>query len=118
VSASARSSACSSETRVLEAQRELRGALAGRDQPLEPAEQRLEVDVPDPRDVAAVCDLVVERDQQQRGRARRHERADDLVRAGRVLDQQNEQRTVADRDPLEPPECGRRALQTGLDLVE
>ena len=50
------------EAAVAEAQRQLRGAVAGGDEPLEPVEQRLEVDVPDPRDVPAVRDRVVQRD--------------------------------------------------------
>ena len=50
------------EARVLAAQRELGGAVSRRDDALEPVEQRLEVDVPDPRDVLAVGDRVVERD--------------------------------------------------------
>ena len=59
---------------------------------LEPVEQRLEVDVPDPRDVAAVGDRVVQRDHGEPRRAALDERADRLVRAGRVLDQQHQQR--------------------------
>jgi hypothetical protein len=49
-------------------------------------EQRLEVDVPDPRHVLAVGDRVVERDDENGGT--RLQRAHDLVRSGRVLDQE------------------------------
>ena len=61
------------------------------------AGEQLEVGVPDPGDVAAVGDLVVEGDPEvdaRRRRARRLEaqRAQHLVRAGRVLDQQDRDR--------------------------
>ena len=81
-------------------------------------EQRLEVDVPDPGDVAAVGDLVVERDDEDARRAAVDERADGLVRAGRVLDQEQEELLVADCDALEAPERGGEALEPGRDVVE
>src|SRR5581483_135558 len=46
------------------------------------------------------------------------ERPDRLVRAGRILDQQEEQALVADLDPLEAPERGREPLQPGHDLLD
>ena len=105
VSASPRSIAASSdgldddarlvEAAVLEAERKLGGALAGDDDRLEPVEQRLEVDVPDPRHVAAVGDRVVQRDDGDAGWAAVDERADDLVRAGRILDQEQQELLAA-----------------------
>ncbi len=50
------------QTAVLEAKRELLGPLTGGHQAPQTHCQRLEIDVPDPRDVAAVGDLVVQRD--------------------------------------------------------
>ena len=97
---------------------ELGGPVAGGDQPLGAAEQRLEVDVPDPRDVLAVRDRVVQRDEQQRGRAALQQRVDDLVRTGGVLDQQHEHRLVARRDALEAAEGGAEALEPVPDLLE
>ena len=94
------------EPAVREAERELGGAAAGRDEPLEPGEQRLEVDVPDPRDVASVGDRVVQRDHATRRRTAVDERAHGLVRAGRVLDQQQQEPLAADGDALEAAERG------------
>ncbi len=51
-----------------------------------------------------------------RGAAGVDERAYGLVRARRILDQQKEQPTVADRDPLEAAEGRRRAPQPGRDV--
>ena len=83
-----------------------------------PAEQRLEVDVPDPRDVLPVGDRVVERDDSDGGRAALEQRPHGLVRAGGVLDQEDQQLLVADRDPLEAAERGAEPLQPGADLLE
>ena len=55
----------------LKRKRQLLGARAAHDELLEGADQRLEVDVPDPRDVAPVRDLVVQRDEQAYRRAAR-----------------------------------------------
>ena len=110
--------ASSFEPAVAEAQRKLRGATAARDERLEPGQQRLEVDVPDPRHVAPVGDLVVERGDEHALRAAVDERANRLVRAGRVLDQEQKDPLVADLDPLEPPERGGEAREPGGDLVE
>ena len=52
--------------------------------------ERLEVDVPDPRHVAAVGDPVVEGDQQRHRRRVGAQRSEHLVGAGRVLDQQQD----------------------------
>ena len=103
---------------VLAAQGELGGAVPRRDDALEAVEQRLEVDVPDPRDVLAVGDRVVERDHGDARRTALDERPDRLVRAGRVLDQQHQQPPLADRDPLEAAERGAEALEPGRDVVE
>ena len=50
-------------------------------------------------DVAPVGGLVVERDHRQRRRASLEQGADALVRAGRVLDEQQQHAPVADLDP-------------------
>src|SRR5262249_61859420 len=58
------------EAAVGETQGKLRGPAAGDDHSVERGEEWLEVDVPDPGDVAAVRDLVVERhDREGRGAA-------------------------------------------------
>ncbi len=88
------------------------------DRPVEPFEQRLEVDVPDPRHVAAVGDRVVQRDDGDARRAAVDERAHDLVRAGRILDQEEQQLLAVDRDALEPAEGGAEAGEPRDDLVE
>ena len=106
------------EAAVLEAERELGRALAGGDDRLEPVEQRLEVDVPDPRHVTAVGDRVVQRDDGDARRAAVDERAHDLVRAGRILDQEEQELLAVDRDALEPAERGAEAREPGGDLVE
>src|SRR5207247_5462080 len=91
---------------------------AAPDQPPEPAEQRVEVDVPDPGHVTAVGDAVVERDEEDRRRPRVDQRPDDLVGAGRVLDQEEQQALAADVDPLETAESWRSRLEPAGDLVE
>src|SRR5262249_1911126 len=83
------------ETAVLRAPCKPPGARRGGAEPLEPVEERLEVDIPDPRDVATVGDLVVEPDDEPGRRAPVDERPDRLVRPRRVLDQQHQQPTVA-----------------------
>ena len=80
-------------------------------------QERLEVDVPDPGDVLPVGDRVVQRDHRVPRRAGREERAHHLVRAGRVLDQQDEERAVADADALRAAERRGEALETALDLL-
>ena len=79
---------------VREAEPELGGALAADDHPLEALGKRLEVDVPDPGHVAPVGDAVVQRDHGHRRSARFEQRPHGLVRPGRVLDQEHEQRLV------------------------
>ena len=106
------------EPAVAEAQRELGGAATARDDRLEPGQERLEVDVPDPRHVAAVRDLVVQRGDEHARRAAVDERPNRLVRAGGVLDQEQKDPLVADLDPLEPPERGGEPREPGGDLVE
>src|SRR5262249_25093426 len=48
----------------------------------------------------------------------RDERPHRLVRAGRILHEQDEHALVADGDPLEAPERGPEPLQSGDDVVE
>ena len=52
------------------------------------------------------------------GRHARLERAHHLVRAGRVLDQEEDDGLAARRDPLEAAERRAEALETGTDVVE
>ena len=97
---------------------ELGGARAGAgDAPDAPGEQ-LEVGVPHPRDVAPVGGPVVEDRQQVELAGLERERAQDLVRAGRVLDQQDRELDVADREPLGATERGLHVAQAGDDRVE
>ena len=106
------------EPGVLEAERELGRAVARDDHALEPVEQRLEVDVPDPRHVLAVRDRVVQRDDGERRGGARDQRPHRLVRARGVLDQEHQQPAAVHLDPLEAPEGGIEALETRDDLVE
>ena len=108
----------SREPGVGESQRELRRPLPARDDALGLSEQRLEVDVPDPRDVPAVGDPVVEGDHERCGHAALFEGSHCLVRAGRVLDQQHQDPLVAGLDPLEPAERSCERAEPGHDLVE
>ena len=121
VSSSPRSSARSSsgttsiasggKPAVLAAQSHLRRPLARDDDPVEPREERLPVDVPDPGDVPAVGDPVVQRHHGELRRAAGDERPNRLVRPGGVLDEQHEQAAPADRDALEAPEGARRTAR-------
>ena len=78
-------------SRVLQPQRKL-----GRTVPLHvatphPSGEQLEVGIPDPRDVAAVGDVVVEHAEQIVLARLQGERAQHLVGASRILDQQDAQ---------------------------
>ncbi len=93
-----------------------------------PGEQ-LEVGVPDPGHVAPVGDVVVEHAEQVVLAGLERERAQHLVGAGRVLDEQDPQlalRSVLvvgaagrrrDRHGLGAPERGPRALEPGTMLA-
>ncbi len=84
--------------------------------------QQLEVGVPDPGDVAAVGDPVVEREPEVERPAGAlgllRERAQDLVRPRRVLDQQDRERALADRDRLDPAEDRLDARERVGDPLE
>ena len=77
--------------------------------------QHLEVGVPDPGDVAAVGDPVVERDPEVERAVLERQRAQHLVRAGRVLDQQDRQLAAVDRDRLHAAEGAGEALERLAD---
>ena len=62
--------------------------------------ERLEVGIPDPRDVAAVGDPIVEHAEDVVHPVLRAEQSQHLVGARRVLDQQDRQLAVAERDAL------------------
>ena len=102
---------------VRHAQAELGRAVARRDHEPGVLEQRLEVDVPDPRHVLPVGDRVVQGDDEHGGDADL-ERAHDLVRARRVLDQEEDDRLPAGRNPLEAPERGAEAREPGPHVLE
>ena len=80
-------------------------------------EERLEVDVPDPRHVLPVRDGVVQRDHEYRRHARL-ERPQRLVRPGGILDQENDDRLLPLSDALEAPECRAEPLEAGADRLE
>ena len=85
----------------------------------ETVEQRLEVDVPDPRDVAAVGDRVVQRDDGDAWRAAVDERAHGLVRAGGILDQEQQQPlAVPTGIRSNRPNAALKRAEAGRDLVE
>ena len=81
-------------------------------------EQRFEIDVPDPGNVPPVGDPVVQRDEEYGGDPRVDERPHDFVRAGGVLDQEDEDVSVAQRDPLEAAEGGAEPLEARLDPLQ
>ena len=108
----------SSNAAVLETQSKLGRPLARGDNRLEPCEQRLEVDVPDPRHVAAVGDRIVQRDDGNAGRAAVEERADDFVGTGGVLDQEQEQPLAVDGNAFEAAERGAEPGESLGDLVK
>ena len=105
------------EAAVDEPQTELGCALAGRDHPVDMGEERLEVDVPDPRHVPAVGDRVVQRDDERR-RDTRLERPQCLVRAGGILDEEHNEVLRPGGDALEAPERGAEALEACPDPLE
>ena len=106
------------EAGVLEAQGQIVRAQAGDDGVFDRRDERLEVRVPDPGDVAAVGDAVVECDPEVDPAALaalQQHRPQHLVGAGGVLDQQDRDRRAADRDRLDPPEGGFHPAQRGGD---
>ena len=101
---------------VLETDGHLRCARARAGDVADSARQKLEVGVPDPGDVTAVGDAVVQGDPEvEAPRVQpiglEPEGAQDLVRAGGVLDQEDGDRGGADGDGLDAPEGGFHALQ-------
>ncbi len=81
--------------------------------------ERLEVRVPDPRDVAPVGDPVVQHDPHVEALAvGRREGAEDLVRARGILHEQDREAAVADSDLLGAAEGGRERLEAAAHLVE
>ena len=109
-------SRASSTPGVLEAQRHLgRARPAAHDAP-QPAGEDLEVRVPDPGDVAPVGDVVVEDGKDIMFAVLQRERAQHLVGARGVLDQQQQQVAAGELDGLGAAEGGGRRLQAGDDL--
>ena len=84
----------------------------------DPAAQQLEVGVPDPGHVAAVGDVVVQREPEVERALLERQRAQHLVRAGGVLDEQDRDVAPVDRDRLHAAEGAAEALQRRLDVVE
>ena len=67
--------------------------------------ERLEVGVPDPRDVTAIGIAIVQRGEEAWAAARRQERTDRRVEPRRVLHEDQPHLSSIDRDLLEPAEC-------------
>ena len=80
--------------------------------------EHLEVGVPDPGDVAAVGGAVVEDAEQVELAGLERERAQDLVGAGRVLDEQERQLAAAEVSVSARPNAGATASRPGDDVVE
>ena len=78
--------------------------------------EHLPVGVPHPGDVAAVGDAVVEDAEDVELAPSSVERAQHLVGAGGVLDQQDRGRAAAEVDRLRAPERGRDRGQAGGDV--
>ena len=104
------------DARVLHAHGQLGGAAAAAREATDAAREQLEVGVPDPRDVATVGDLVVEHAQHVVLARLQRERAQHLVRAGGVLDEQDAQlaRSLRRRPRLCPRRmCGAQRDRLG-----
>ena len=107
--------------RVLHPQRQLGGPRPDAGHVAHVAGEQLPVGVPDPRDVAAVGDAVVEDAEQVERPVRlglERERAQDLVGAGRVLDQQQRRRPARQHERLRAAERRLDGLDTGRDRLE
>ena len=100
--------------------RAMSAALRARDDDVaECGRDQLPVDVPDPRDVGAVGDAVVQGDHRVEVVARAaRERRERLVGPCGVLDQQHDRRAIGERDPLEAPERRAEARQPVRDVLE
>jgi hypothetical protein len=107
-----------SDVRVLQPQRHLLGAGSRTGDIRDPPRQQLEVGVPDPGDVAAVGNAVVQRQPEVVRAVLEDQRAQHLVGARRVLDQQDQHVAAVDRDSLDAPERAAEALEPGADVVE
>src|SRR5205807_3172336 len=101
--------------RVLEPQREVVGATPRGDDvgPVGRAGQPLEVDVPEPGDVAAVGDQVVDRDEVVVGRPQLVGGAQHDVEARGVLGEEQAQLAVVQPQPLHAAEAGPEAGDGG-----
>src|SRR5215211_785030 len=113
------------ELRVLESHRHVVGpdAAYGERGGLRPAllprvGEHLEVHVPEPGDVAAVCVVVVYGDHDVAGLGARDEGAQDLVEPDGVLDEQQKGLFVPRLYPLDPPEGPPELPQAKGDLRE
>jgi hypothetical protein len=99
---------------VLEAQCHVGGTRPGRAEPMLGGGQFLDARVPQPRDVPAVGDLVVDRDQDV-GLGQPGEQSDRLVQTGRVLDEDHDHATAPILDHLPPAERSLHALEGATD---
>src|SRR4029453_15303581 len=70
----------------------------------QPADQRPEIHVPDPRDVPPVGDPVVQRDHRESRRTAVQKRADHFVRPGGILHEEDERVPVTHLETLEAAE--------------
>ena len=104
--------------RVFEPHGHVLSAGAGADDRADAAFELLEVDVPEPGDVRAVREEVVDGDEERALAVVGEDRAEHLAEADRVLDQRQEELALLDRDALQSPEGGGEALQPGLDCRE
>ena len=103
---------------VLQPQRHLRRARAAARRAAHVRGQDLEVGIPHPADVAPVGDVVVEHGEDIVLAVLQREGAQDLVGAGRVLDQQDGHVAIGDAQRLGAPEGGGDGVQPGVDVVE
>jgi hypothetical protein len=103
---------------VLHPHRQLGRPRAAAGHRAQPRGQQLEVGVPDPRDVVAVGGAIVEQADDVELAALEGQGAQDLVGAGRVLDQQEDQVAVAGADDLRTPERRRHVLEARHDVAE
>ena len=106
------------EAAVAKAERELGRAAAARDERLEPGSSgsKSTSQIHETSRPSAISSLRATTSTLRCAAV--DERPHRLVRAGGILDQEQEEPLVADRDPLEAPERGGEALEPGGDLVE
>ena len=105
------------DARVLEPHGHVFGAQAGAHGHVHALGEAFELDVPQPGDVGAIGESIVDRDQQGASTGRGQDGPQHFRKADRVLDQRQKQLATVDLDALQSTEgCGER-LQAPRDAL-